>query len=76
MEVVYPDKLRYLEEVRLGKRDLNFDEMRQEFPDARYVVVWAASSGAAARIREKNYTPAYADQDNLIFDLSAPQTVK
>src|SRR5579871_5719695 len=70
MEVVYPEKLRYLEEVRLGKRDLDMQEMRQVFPDARYVVVWAASGDAAARLAHKNYVPVFAGPDALVYDVT------
>jgi hypothetical protein len=70
MEVVYPEKLRYLEEVRLGKRDLDMNEMRQQFPDARYVVVWEASGDAAARLAHKNYVPVCAGPDALVYDVT------
>jgi hypothetical protein len=70
MEVLYPEKLHYLEDVRLGKRDLDMNELRQQFPDARYVVVWANSGGAAARLAHKHYTPVFADTEDLIFDVN------
>jgi len=70
MEVLYPEKLQYLEQVRLGKRELDMNELRRFFPDARYVVVWAASGDAAARLlTHKRYTPVYADSEDLIYDV-------
>ncbi len=71
MDVVYPEKLRYIEELRLGKRDLDMRELRQVFPDARYVVIWQSSGGAAARIAHTKYTPAFAESDALVFDVAA-----
>lgn len=70
MEVVYPEKLHYLEQVRLGKRDLDMNELKQLFPDARYVVLWAASGPAAARLSQKKYMPVYVDNEGLIFDVN------
>ena len=69
MQVIYPEKLRYLEEVRLGKRELDMNELRQVFPDAHYVVVWAASGPALARLSHKKYTPVFEDAEDVIFDV-------
>jgi hypothetical protein len=75
MQVLYPEKLRYLEELRLGKRDLEMNEFKRMFPDARYVIVWANSGGAAGRLlTRKKYTPVYADAEDLIYDVD--QSVK
>jgi hypothetical protein len=70
MEVVYPEKLHYLEEVRLGKRDLDMNELKQVFPDAKYVVYWGGSGLAAARLDNKKYVPVYFDRDTAIFDVN------
>lgn len=70
MEVVYPEKLRYLEQVRLGKRDLDFNELQQVFPEARYVVVWIASRAVGARLAHKNYVPVFDGPDAVVFDVT------
>lgn len=75
MEVVYPDKLKYLESLRLGERDLDMNEFLKTFPDARYIVLWKASGPAMMRLAKQNYTAVFEEQDpmtslpiELVFD--------